>query len=127
MVVGAPLFADQLRHAGTDVVELPDHHIKMPAYLVEVGKYEGLEVDIGIVVPADFPLTPPSGPHIHKLIHQNRPDGTHPTGHIHSSNRHSKHFGSDWQYWSRPHPNWSSGAKNALRYMEHVRALWESQ
>ena len=127
MLVGAALFADQLRQAGVDVVELPDYHIRIPAYRVEAGKYEGLEVDIGIVVPADFPLSPPSGPHICKLIHENRGDGEHPAGHIHSSADHSKHFGTGWQYWSRPHPNWSSGARNALRYMEHVRALWETQ
>lgn len=127
MLVGAALFADQLRQAGMEVVELPDHHIQIPAYRVEVGKFEGLEVDIGIVVPADFSLSPPSGPHIRKLIHENRSDGDHPAGHIHSSVDHSKHFGAGWQYWSRPHPNWSSGARNALRYMEHVRALWETQ
>ena len=127
MLVGAALFAEQLRQDGIDVVELPDDHIKIPSYRVEVGKYEGLEVDIGIVVPADFPLSPPSGPHVHKLIHENRPDGPHPAGHIHPSSKHSKHFGSGWQYWSRPHPNWTSGAKNSVRYIEHVRALWETQ
>lgn len=127
MLIGARLFADQLLQAAIDVVELPDQHIMIPAYRVEVGKNDGLEVDIGIVVPPDFPLSPPSGPHVHKLIHENRADGTHPTGHIHSSSDHSKHFRSGWQYWSRPHPNWNSGARNALRYMEHVRSLWESQ
>ncbi len=127
ILVGGALFAQQLRVAEMEVEELGDEHVMIPRYRVSDGKYEGLKVDIGIVVPSDFPLSPPSGPHVHKLIHANRSDGPHPHGHIHSSTRHSKHFGDGWQYWSRPHPNWASGARNAMRYMEHVRGLWESQ
>ncbi len=126
-LVGGALFAEQLRAAGMRVGELGDEHVMIPGYRVPDGKFEGLVVDIGIVVPSDFPLSPPSGPHVHKLIHANRSDGPHPRGHIHRSAKHSKHFGDGWQYWSRPHPNWTSGARNAIRYMEHVRALWESQ
>ena len=127
MLVGGALFAKQLRDTGVNVVELGDGHVMIPGYCVPEGKFEGLEVDLGIVVPADFPLTPPSGPHIHKLIHKNRTNGQHPYGHIHASSKHSKHFRDGWQYWSRPHPNWSLGARNAVRYMEHVHALWECQ
>lgn len=127
MVVGGALFAEQLRATGVEVEEMGDGHVMIPRYRVPDGKFEGLVVDIGIVVPSDFPLSPPSGPHVHKLIHANRSDGPHPEGHIHPSKKHSKHFGDGWQYWSRPHPNWASGARNAIRYMEHVRALWESQ
>ena len=127
MVAGGALFAKQLRDAEFDVVELGDDHIMIPEYRVPVGKFEGLQVDLGIVVPLDFSLSPPSGPHVHKLIHENRSDGPHPDGHIHPSSKHSKHFGDGWQYWSRPHPNWTSSGRNAVRYMEHVSALWESQ
>ena len=127
MLVGTALFAKQLRDAGANVLELGENHVMIPAYRVPEGKFEGLEVDLGIVVPADFPLTPPSGPHVHKLIHPNRKDAPHPHGHVHASVKHSEHFKDGWQYWSRPYPNWSSGAKNAVRYMEYVRELWESQ
>ena len=127
MLVGGALFAKQLRDAGVNALELGDNHVMIPGYYVPEGKFEGLEVDLGIVVPADFPLTPPSGPHIHKLIHANRTTGPHPHGHVHPSAKHSKHFNDGWQYWSRPYPNWSSGGKNAVRYMEYVRGLWESQ
>ena len=127
MLVGGALFAKELRDAGMAVEEMGDNHIMIPGYCVPAGKFEELKVDIGIVVPPDFPLSPPSGPHVHKLIHANRSDGPHPSGHIHPSAKHSKHFGDGWQYWSRPHPNWTSGARNAMRYLEHVRALWESQ
>ena len=126
-MVGSELFAEQLRAEDYDVTELRDGHVKI-AYEVPVGKHAGLPVEIGFVVPTDFPLTPPSGPHIHKIIHPNKSDGEHPTGHIHPSQpNHSKHFGPDWQYWSRPFPNWASGAKNAVRYLEFIRRLWATQ
>ena len=127
VLVGGALFATQLRDAGVNVVELGDEHVMIPAYRVAEGKFEGLEVDLGIVVPADFPLTPPSGPHVHKLIHANRTGGVHPDGHIHASSEHSQHFKDGWQYWSRPFPDWASGARHAVRYMEYVCALWEDQ
>ncbi|WP_419857163.1 hypothetical protein [Candidatus Palauibacter irciniicola] len=127
MLVGGARFAQELREAGTEVEELGDEHIMIPRYHVLDGKCKGLRVDIGIVVPPDFPLSPPGGPHVHQLIHPNNPNGPHPSGHVHASKDHSVHFKDRWQYWSRPFPNWKSGARNAVRYMEYVQALWESQ
>lgn len=83
-LTGAALFAAQLRAAGYDVTELPDHHVKFP-YSVNVGRYAGLELELGFVVPPDFPLTAPHGPHVNRLLHSNRGGGNHPTGGIHSS------------------------------------------
>lgn len=125
-LTGASLFAAQLRGAGYNVSELPDCHVKFP-YTVRVGKYAGLELEMGFVVPADFPMTPPHGPHINKQIHQNKSGGSHPTGGIHSSPQHSKHFGADWQHWSRPHPKWTDGSRDAVRYMAFIHSLWASQ
>lgn len=125
-LTGAELFAEQLRTYDYEVIQLPDHHIKIP-YIIDVGKYMGLELEIGFVVPEDFPMTPPSGPHIHKLIHPNKSGGEHPTGGVHSSSGHSQHFGPDWQYWSRPYPNWTAGPRTTVRYMEFIRGLWASQ
>lgn len=58
---------------------------------------------LGFVVGNDFPLTPPSGPHVRARMHPIHPqsDLGHPRGGIHQSE-----FGSDWQYWSRPFPIW---------------------
>ena len=125
-LTGAELFAAQLRAADYSVVELPDDHVKI-FYTVDAGKHMGLTLEMGFVVPKDFPMTPPPGPHIHKLLHSNKSGGEHPTGGIHPSQKHSKHFGSDWQYWSRPYPKWASGKRNAVRYMAFVRHLWASQ
>ena len=125
-LIGAKLFAAQLRAAGYDVVELPYHHVKF-SYTVHVGKHAGLTLEIRFVVPGDFPTTPPSGPHINKLLHPNQGGGNHPTGGIHSSPQHSRHFGSNWQYWSRPHPKWAAGKRDAARYMLFIRSLWANQ
>lgn len=125
-LTGARLFAAQLRAAGYDVTELPDHHIKFP-YTVAVGKHAGLQLEMGFVVPEDFPMTPPHGPHINKLLHTNRSGGVHPTGGVHSSPGHSKHFGPDWQHWSRPYPKWADGPRSAARYMAFIHGLWASQ
>ena len=125
-LTGAKLFAEQLRAAGYGVTELPDHHIKFP-YTVDGGKHKELVLEMGLVVPEDFPMTPPTGPHINKLLHSNQSGGEHPTGGIHSSSDHSKHFGSDWQYWSRPYKGWATGRRNAVGYMAFIRCLWETQ
>lgn len=51
MLVGSALFAQQLRDAGVTVLELGDDHVMIPEYCVPEGKFEGLKVDLGIVVP----------------------------------------------------------------------------
>lgn len=125
-LTGARLFAAELRAAGYDVTELPEHHVKFP-YTVNIGKHAGLELEMGFVVPEDFPMTPPHGPHISKQLHPNNSGGNHPGGGIHPSPKHSKHFGSDWQHWSRPHPKWADGPRTAVRYMAFIHKLWASQ
>ena len=52
-------------------------------YAVETGSHAGETVRLGLIVPPDFPLTPPGGPHVSPLIHPFNPSGAHPSGHIH--------------------------------------------
>jgi hypothetical protein len=92
ILTGSVLFASQLRAAGYEVTELLDHHVKFP-YTVHTGKHAGLELEMGFVVPVNFPLNPPHGLHINKMLHPLKSGGTHPTGGIHASSGHSKHFG----------------------------------
>ena len=125
-LIGSKLFAAQLCAAGYDVVELPDHHVQFP-YTVYVGKYEGVTLAIGLVIPENFPMTPPSGPHIDKLLHPNQSGGNHPTGGVHPSPKYSKHFGSNWQYWSRPYPKWANGKRDTGCYMAFIHGLWATQ
>lgn len=124
-MVGSALFASQLRAAGYDVEELPEGHVQFP-YTVEVGKHAGLEVQMGFKVPDSFPLEPPHGPHFNKRLRPNQSGGVHPTGGIHCSTKLSK-FPVGWEHWSRPHPNWAHGPRNAVRYMTFIRELWATQ
>jgi len=125
---GAALFAAQLRGAGYDVEELPAEHLKFP-YTVGGGKHAGLDIELGFVVPPDFPLTPPHGPHVSRRFHPDQSGGTHPSGGIHCSRGSglSQHFPVGWEHWSRPHPNWTDGPKNAVRYMAWIHHLWATQ
>jgi hypothetical protein len=125
-LIGAPFFAAQLRAEGYEVIELADSHVKLP-YTVKVGKYAGLELEIGFVVPENFPMGAPSGPHINKLLHPNRGGGEHPGGGVHPSAKHSKHFSGDWQYWSRPFKQWENGPRTAVRYLGFIDTLWATQ
>lgn len=123
---GAALFAQQLRLLGYEVTELEDGHITFP-YTVEEGKYAGRAVTHGLVIPPDFPLTPPTGPHVTPPLHPIMAGGVHPLGGIHASANHSRHFKEGWQYWSRRYPSWAQSRKNAAAYLSFLRGLWRTQ
>jgi hypothetical protein len=125
---GVEHFVAGLRHMGYEPTQLPKHpdHI-MFDYVAESGKFAGRRVRLGLIIPPDFPLTPPSGPHVSPGIHPINTSGEHPMGSVHST--HSEAFregtGADWQYWSRPFPNWRK--RTVAEYMSHVWKLWDSQ
>jgi hypothetical protein len=102
----------------------PDHLVF--DYLVETGSNAGKTVRLGLVIPQDFPFTPPSGPHVSPPIHPSKPGGEHPYGGIHET--HSQAFrdgaGGAWQYWSRP---FVQTKKTFAAYMSHIWQLWDSQ
>lgn len=101
----------------------PDH--VMFDYNVETGKYSGKGVRLGFVVPPDFPLTPPTGPHVSPTIHANVGGGVHPLGGVHDSPNFQSATGNSWQYWSRPHSNWKK--RTIAEYMSHIWLLWDTQ
>jgi hypothetical protein len=78
---------------------------------IPAGKLAGETRRIGAQVPADFPDTPPSGPHVN-------PATTHPAGAVHSSPR-----GGDWVYWSRPIQGWPAD-RSVRAWVRHVRSLF---
>jgi hypothetical protein len=93
---------------------------------VPVGKYVGRRIKLGFVVPLDFPLSIPSGPHVSPSIHPiNSESGSHPLCGVHA-NRYTSD-GTDWQYWSRPFNEWSQRKKTVEAYMSHILHLWETQ
>jgi hypothetical protein len=130
MLTGFEAFIEGLRDLGYAPIAIegkPDH--VAIDYEVETGKFSGLNLRLGFIVPPDFPVTPPSGVHVSTLIHPCQGGGTHPTGGIHRE--HAAAFqtalGGEWQYWSRPPADWATGRKTVPAYMSHVWHLWDSQ
>lgn len=128
---GVGLFADGLRSLGYDpqIAEGYPNHVVIN-YKVPTGRYSGRDVRLGFIVSADFPLTPPSGLHVSPDIYPiNTAHGPHPTFGIHRSHsaQFSKSFGGNWQYWSRPFPDWGICKKTVATYMNYVWQLWDSQ
>jgi hypothetical protein len=129
-VLGVDCFLAGLRELGFEPAAVPglSDHIVFN-YAVPSGSMCGRQVKLGFIVPADFPLSLPTGlhvsPHIHPLSPDSRP---HPTGAIHEA--HSVPFraaGGDWQYWSRPCPRPVGNNKPVAAYMRHIWQLWDSQ
>ena len=105
----------------------PDHVVI--DYEVQCGKFSGTKVLLGFVVPADFPVTTPSGPHVSPHIHSINAEGQHPAGRVFQTQAmpFQEAIGGQWQYWSRPHPNWLTSRKTVTAYMSHIWRLWETQ
>jgi hypothetical protein len=127
---GVASFAEGLRELGfqpSAVNGMPDHLVI--DYTVPVGRFSGRKVRQGFIVPSDFPLTAPSGPHVSPNIHPIQGGGTHPTGGVHSEQAKAfKSNGTDeWQYWSRPFQDWGASKRTVAIYMGFIYRLWETQ
>lgn len=130
MQTGVEAFVKGLRELGYEPITLPGKpgHVVID-YAVESGKFANTKMRHGFIVPADFPLNPPSGIHVARLIHPVKSGGDHPTGGIHRDQAvaFQQALGGEWQYWSRPPANWATGKKTVAAYMSHVWRLWDSQ
>jgi hypothetical protein len=92
-------------------------------YKIGLGPREGSTIKLGFQVGDDWPLNPPSGPHVRPhLLPFNNTGTHHPTGGVHPSG-----FGSDWQYWSRPFwasVGWSNTDRSVKTYMRFIANLF---
>jgi hypothetical protein len=117
-------FVKQLTDLGYQVKEYGDERISID-YKVPVGKFEGKDIELGFLVTDQFPTIAPAGPHLTPRllpIHASQ-DIPHPLGGVHESTQ----FGSDWQYWSRPFPEWEKTDQTVKTYMSHIRRLFLDQ
>jgi hypothetical protein len=116
-------FVDQLRALEYAVEERDENRLAF-RYTVGVGKFRGQEIWLGFVVSEDFPLSPPSGPHVSPRLLPLHPgnDLPHPLGGVHESP-----FGPDWEYWSRPFPGWAMTDRTVVTYLGHIRDLFIKQ
>jgi hypothetical protein len=77
---------------------------------VYAGRHAGKVIDVGIPC-SDFPFSAPAGIHVRPLLV--------PTG---ANNVNSSPLGSEWQYWSRRLPDWSTdrSARHIISYINKV-------
>jgi hypothetical protein len=91
-------------------------------YVIPTGKFAETEIRLGFVAPSDFPLTPPSGPHLSPELLPRKSGGTHPDGGVNDSP-----FGQGWQYWSRPLNHWAQTSRSVKDVLAHIRHLFHTQ
>lgn len=98
-------------------------------YTVESGRFAGRTVRHGFVIPNDFPLSWPSGPHVSPEIHPIKIDGQHPNGAVHKSQAQpfETAAGGSWQYWSRPYHHKGAISEPVAAYLTHLWKLWDTQ
>lgn len=115
-------FIEQLRQLGFEAQDLGDGRVAFP-YEIQLGKFAGQTVKLGFVVGEDFPLNPPSGPHVSPRLLPINPGGQHPAGGVNESPA----FGPDWEYWSRPIKHWAETKRTARDVLAHVKRLFDTQ
>lgn len=108
---GPSEFARQARLLGLPGLEVRDAWVFFGLDVPD-GTHAGKRVRIAAEVPADFPDTPPPGPHVN-------PPLTHAAGAVHGSPT----LGPDWLYWSRPAPGWARD-RTVRAWVRHVRSLF---
>lgn len=115
-------FIDDLKALGYEPEVLSENRIAF-SYVVPEGKFKDQTIKLGFEIPTDWNLTPPSGPHISPRLLPIKADAAgHPERVAESPN-----FGQEWEYWSRPYPNWPNSRRTVKEYMKYIRHLFETQ
>jgi hypothetical protein len=119
-------FMAQLRALGYEP-ELRPNEFVLFDYEVEVGKHVGEPVKIGLQVPADWPMSPPSGPFVSpRLLPLNPSSGRgRPWDAVHAA--HGRGLDDPegvWEYWSRPLTAWPRTDHSVKAYLRHLRTLF---
>jgi hypothetical protein len=115
-------FIADLKTMGLDVVErdLEQHKgfVVFP-WTIPVGRLAGTPIMLGLQVSG---MNPPGGPHVSPHLLPLRPvPGQHPNDGVHPSP-----LGNEWQYWSRPFPNWRETDRSGRAYMAHINHLFDT-
>jgi hypothetical protein len=109
-------FISDLRAMGLELAEREPQFVMFP-WTVPVGRLVGAKITLAFQVNG---MNPPGGPHVSpRLLPMNPVAGKHPNGGIHPSD-----LGDNWQYWSRPFPNWAETDRSGRAYMAHIRHLF---
>ena len=120
MKIGISELKEQLEAMGYVVTMRGDNFLSFN-YTIPLGRFRDKEIELGLEA-SQFPLIPPSGLIIKPyLLPISGGGGSHPNGGIHLRGIPS----SEWQYWSRPFPNWDNCEKTTKTYMAFVRTLFD--
>ena len=118
--MAADTVVKELRELKYDPILYPNGFVGFK-YTIPHGRFRNQEVEIVLEV-KQFPDIPPSGPYIKPyLLPITGNAGTHPFGGIHQRNKPSVEF----QYWSRPFPEWDKTDKNMQVYLAFLRTLFD--
>ena len=118
--MAADTVVKELRELKYDPILYPNGFVGFK-YTIPHGRFRNQEVEIVLEV-KQFPDIPPSGPYIKPyLLPITGNAGTHPFGGIHQRNIPSVEF----QYWSRPFPEWDKTDKNMQVYLAFLRTLFD--
>lgn len=92
-------------------------------YAVPVGPLIGCTVRVAFQEPSGFPAACPTGPCVSpRILPLNTSTPHAPLGGVHASPTPSPQ--EEWEYWSRPYPNWTASL-GVSDYMAHVRRLFD--
>ncbi|HKS06045.1 MAG TPA: hypothetical protein VJR92_07000 [Gemmatimonadaceae bacterium] len=121
---GKQAFSEGLAALGYDAHDKGDNRVAF-AYLIKAGRFADKSIRVGLEVPPDFNVTPPSGPHISPRLIPVNPGGA---GNDRAAE--SPNFGPDWEYLSRPFVDqaagWSRTTRDVKAYMRHVKRILET-
>lgn len=119
--MGKDKFIEELKNLGYEVQDKGDNRVAID-YLIANGRFKDTKIKIGFEIPTDFEVTPPSGPHISPRLLAINPNGPNHNERAHES----ANFGSDWEYLSRPFPNWKNTKRTVKEYLRYVKHLLET-
>jgi len=122
--MGKDDFVSGLKGMGSEARDLGENRVAIENYVIKSGRFNGRIVTVGIEIPPDFPVTPPTGPHITPCLLPINPNGATHT----DRTAPSPSFGAEWQYLSRPFPNgsWPKTKRTVPVYMSFIRQLLET-
>ena len=120
MAQGREEFERQLRELGySPEGGQPDPRVVFE-YVPPRGRFHDQTVRLGFDVAAEFPRTPPPGPHVSpRILPMNPGAASHPEKTADSP------YGPEWQYWSRPFPGWK-GRESVATYLAFIDRLFET-
>jgi hypothetical protein len=111
-----------LRALGLDIesVKLNDGSIfvVVPQYTIEVGKFAGRTIDLGVPATADFPRSVASSIHVKSVPHLYDLCDTIPN----VRNIIASPLGPEWRYWSKNF-NWS-GERTVRRLISQINTIF---